>query len=120
MRTGKHSDSLLNFIHPDHACLPFYVRMFFNGVALLIFFAPPFMAITSGLGMVMGLSSLQQIFPALARGFAHEVITLARLGAIAFSSLLLTVDFFERHELARVVRKDIHDMIEEFVMPLFR
>lgn len=112
MRTGKHSDSLFNFIHPDHAWLPRHIRIFWNSVAFFIFFAPPFMAVTSGLGMVLGLSSLQQIFTPLARGFAHEAIALARFGAIAFTSLFLTVDFFERHELARVVRKDIYDMIE--------
>ncbi|BCG05247.1 hypothetical protein PPGU19_098150 (plasmid) [Paraburkholderia sp. PGU19] len=120
MRNDKHGESLFTFIHPDHARLPRHIRMLWNSVALLIFFAPPFMAVTSGLGMVLGLSSLQQLCPPLAHGFAHEAIALVKLTAIALASLLLTVDFFERHELARLVRKDIYEMIEEHVIPLFR
>jgi hypothetical protein len=120
MRNDKDSESLFNFIHPDHARLPRHVRIFWNSVAFLIFFAPPFMTVTSGLGMVLGLSAIQQICPALAQGFAHEAIALAKLGAIALASLFLMVDFFERHELARVVRKDIYEMIEKHVIPLFR
>ncbi|BCZ85251.1 hypothetical protein [Paraburkholderia terrae] len=120
MHNDKHDESLFNFVHPEHAPLPRRVRIFWNSVAVLIFFAPPFMAVTSGLGVVLGLSSLQQICPALAHGFAQEAIGLVKLGAIALASLFLTVDFFERHELARLVRKDIYEMIEEHVMPLFR
>ncbi|OUL83266.1 hypothetical protein [Paraburkholderia hospita] len=119
MHNDRHGESLFNFIHPDHARLPRYVRIFWNSMAFLIFFAPPFMAVTSGLGMVLGLSAIQQISPSLAHGFAHEAIALVKLGAIALASLFLTVDFLERHELARVVRKDIYEMIEEHVIPLF-
>ncbi|CAN7744592.1 hypothetical protein LJR267_010484 [Paraburkholderia hospita] len=116
MHYDKHGESLFNFIHPDHARLPRPIRIFWNSLALLIFFAPPLMAVTSGLGMVLGLSSLQQICPPLAHGFAHDVIALVKLVAIALASLFLTVDFFERHELARLVRKDIYVMIEEHVI----
>lgn len=119
MHNDKHGEFLFNFIHPDHARLPRHIRIFWNSIGLLIFFGPPFMAITSGLGMVLGLSALQQLCPALAHGFAHAVIALASFAAIAFASLFLTVDFFERHELARVVRKDIFEMIEEHVRPSF-
>lgn len=120
MRNGKQSDFLFNFIHPDHARLPRHVRIFWNSMGLLIFFVPPFMAITSGLGMVLGLSALQQMCPTLAHGFADDVVALVRFGAIAFASLFLTVDFFERHEFASIVRKDVYEMIEEHVRPSFR
>ncbi|MEX3936090.1 hypothetical protein AB4Y32_30580 [Paraburkholderia phymatum] len=120
MHDDPHSRSLFDFVHPDHAWLPRSVRRFWNGVGLLLFFAPPFMGCTSGLGVVLGLSRLEEICPALAQGMALGVIALVKVCAIAFASLFVTADIYGRHELAHLIREDIYEMIEEHIVPLFR
>lgn len=120
MKNDLHSRSLFDFIDSSHAWLPRPVRLFWNSIGVLMFFAPPFMAFTSCLGMMLGLSRLEDICPALAQGIVLGVIALVKLCAIAFASLFVTADIYARHELASFIRKDIYEMIEEHIAPLFR
>ncbi|MFM0375783.1 hypothetical protein PQQ72_02010 [Paraburkholderia strydomiana] len=104
--------SFFNFIHPDHASLPFPVRTFWNSAAVLLFISPYTMAFTSCLGVVLGLDQLQAAWPALTRGLPLGVIELLRDGAIAVSALFLTGAFLERNELAQLIRNDIYETLE--------
>ncbi|MFM0632175.1 hypothetical protein [Paraburkholderia xenovorans] len=120
MKNDLHSHSIFNFIDSDHAWLPHSVRLFWNSIGILMFFAPPFMAFMSCLGMVLGLSRLEDICPVLAQGIALGVIDLVKLCSVALTSLFLTADIYYRHELASFIRKDTYEMIEEHIVPLFR
>jgi hypothetical protein len=71
MQNDQQQTSLFSFIHPDHACLPLPVRAFFNTAATLIFLAPALMASTSCLGILLGLTGLQEAFPTLSQGIAQ-------------------------------------------------
>lgn len=105
--------SFFNFIHPDHASLPLAVRAFWNSAAVLLFISPYTMAVTSCLGVVLGLDQLQHAWPALTHGLPRGVIELLRDGAIAVSALFVTGAFFERNELAQVIRNDIYEMLAD-------
>ncbi|MGT2469598.1 hypothetical protein [Paraburkholderia terrae] len=105
--------SFFNFIHPDHASLPLPVRTFWNSAAVLLFISPYTMAFTSCLGVVLGLNQLQAASPGLTHGFPLGIIELWRAGAIAFTGLFVTVAFFERHELAQLIRNDIYQTLED-------
>jgi hypothetical protein len=120
MQNDQQQTSLFSFIHPDHACLPSPVRAFCNTVATLLLFVPVFMACTSCLGILLGLAGLQAACPALAHGIALGVIDMIKGGAIGFTALLLTRDFFEREQFAQFIRDDLYHMIENEIMPLFR
>ncbi|MGF6931178.1 hypothetical protein OKW41_000317 [Paraburkholderia sp. UCT70] len=105
--------SFFNFIHPDHASLPLPVRTFWNSAAVLLFISPYTMAFTSCLGVVLGLNQLQAAWPALTNGLPLGVIELLRDGAIAFAALFVTGAFFERNELAQLIRNDIYETLED-------
>jgi hypothetical protein len=120
MYNDQQQTSLFSFIHPDHACLPRPVRAFCNTIATLMFFTPVFMASTSCLGILLGLAGLQEIYPALAQGIALGVIDMIKGGAIGFTALLLTVAFYEREQLAQLIRDDLYRSIEDEIMPLYR
>jgi hypothetical protein len=120
MQNNQQHTSLFSFIHPDHACLPSPVRAFCNTVATLLLFAPVFMACTSCLGVLLGLAGLQAACPALAQGFALGVIDMIEGGAIGFTALLLTRDFFELQQFAQFIREDLYHMIKDEIIPLYR
>jgi hypothetical protein len=119
MFNDQQQTPLFSFIHPDHACLPRPVRAFCNTVATLMFFIPV-MACTSCLGILLGLAGLQEAYPALAQGIALGAINVIKGGAIAFTALLLTVALFEHEQLAQLIRDDLHQMIEDEIMPRYR
>jgi hypothetical protein len=120
MHNDQQQTSFFNFIHPDHACLPRPVRMFWNTTAVLMFILPSFMACTSCLGIVLGLDGLQGACPALAQGLALGVIAVIKGSAVALTGLFVTIAFCERHTLAQLIRDDMYDTIEEDVIPLLR
>jgi hypothetical protein len=120
MRNDQQQTSLFTFIHPDHACLPRSVKAFWNTAAVLMLFAPVFMACTSCLGIVLGLTNLQEAHPVMAHGIALGMIATVKGVAIGFTSLFLTVAFYEREEFVQLVRNDLYDLIEDEVMPLYR
>jgi hypothetical protein len=120
MHNDQQQTSFFSFIHSDHACLPSSVKAFWNTAAVLMFFSPVFMACTSCLGIVLGLTSLQGIYPALAQGVALGAIATVKGTAIGFTSLFVTVAIYERDQFAQFVRDDLYDLIEDEVMPLYR
>jgi hypothetical protein len=120
MQNDQQQTSLFSFIHPDHACLPLPVRAFFNTAATLIFLAPALMASTSCLGILLGLTGLQEAFPTLSQGIALGLIDVIKGCTIGFTALLLTVVFYEREQLAQLTREDMYRTIEEQIMPMFR
>jgi hypothetical protein len=120
MHNDQQQTSFFSFIHPDHACLPRPVKAFWNTAAVLMFFSPVFMACTSCLGIVLGLASLQEAYPALAQGIALGVIATVKGVSVGFTSLFLAVVFCDREEFAQFVRDDLHKLIEDEVMPLYR
>ncbi|KAE8753869.1 hypothetical protein FSO04_42740 [Paraburkholderia madseniana] len=120
MHNAQQQTSFFSFIHPDHACLPRPVRAFWNTAAVLMFFGPVFMACTSCLGVVLGLASLQEAYPALAEGIALGVIATVKGIAVGFTGLFVTVAIYEREQFAQFVRDDLYNLIEDEVMPLYR
>ncbi|RFU44470.1 hypothetical protein [Paraburkholderia sp. DHOC27] len=120
MHNDQQQTPYFSFLHPDHACLPRSVKVFWNTAAVLLFFSPVIMACTSCLGVVLGLASLQGTFPALAQGIALGVIVAVKGIAIGFTSLFVTVAIYEREEFAQFVRDDLYDLIEEEIMPRYR
>jgi hypothetical protein len=120
MHNDQQQTSFFSFIHADHACLPRSVKAFWNTAAVLMLFAPVFIACTSCLGIVLGLASLQEAYPALAQGIALGAIVTVKGVAVGFTSLFLTIAFYERKEFARFIRDDLYDLIEDEVMPLYR
>jgi hypothetical protein len=110
----------LNFIAPEHACLPRHVKAFWNIAAIAIFMMAFVLPLTSCLGVVLGLSALQDAFPAFAQGFALVAIAIVKSSTIGLSGGFLTVAFCERHHLAKVSRDHLYEIIEEEVMPMYR
>jgi hypothetical protein len=72
------------------------------------------------LGILLGLTGLQEAFPTLSQGIALGLIDVIKGCTIGFTALLLTVVFYEREQLAQLTREDMYRTIEEQIMPMFR
>jgi hypothetical protein len=119
MHNDQKTGSFFNFIHPDHECLPRTVRVLFNAAAVAMFFAPVVIASASCLGIVLGLSRLQDALPLLAQGLALTVIAMIKGNTVALTGLLVTAAYCERELFAQFIRDDLYDTIKKDVMPRF-
>jgi hypothetical protein len=117
MQSDKKTASRFRFIHPDHASLPVHVRIFWNTVAMGMLILPFVMPATLAIGVVLGLSALQDNFPALGTGIALLAITAVKATTVSVACMCSAVAFSWRARLSEIARDELYQTIQNDVLP---